>query len=149
LHFPLYIPQIRAILSLVPHRKSILLVDDEPELLSMLTEMVKGFGYSVVAKPDAESALMAISEGVRVDLAITDLRLPGMSGMDLIREMKKARPGIPIIMLTAFGSVESYIETRSNGVFEYLNKPIQSRELKRIIKTALETVHPKSASAKM
>jgi len=121
--------------------KNILIVDDEPALLSMLTEMIQGFGYQVIPRPDAESALATLREGADVHLIITDLRLPGMSGEELISVIRQTMPRVPIIMLTAYGSVESYIQTRSNGVFEYINKPIQARELSRIIKAALDSVH--------
>lgn len=122
-------------------KKTILLVDDEPELLSMLTEMIQGFGYRVISRADAESALSALREGADIHLVITDLRLPGMSGAELIAIIRQLLPRVPIIMLTAYGSVESYIQTRSHGLFEYINKPIQAKELSRIIKAAFDSVH--------
>jgi len=118
--------------------KTILLVDDEPEILGILGEILSGLGYTTISKPDAESALSAIRQGAAVDLVITDLRMPGMSGAELLIVLRKLMPSVPIIILTANGSVESYIQTRSDGVFEYINKPVQAKELRRIVKSAFE-----------
>jgi DNA-binding NtrC family response regulator len=117
--------------------KTILLVDDEPDLLGLLEEILERAGYAVIAKPDAESALSVLLNRISIDLVITDLCLPGMSGSELVEVLRKGLPSVPVIMLTAFGSVESYVESRCMGVFEYINKPVQARELRRIVKTAL------------
>lgn len=118
--------------------KNILVVDDEPEILAVLKDLLDGFGYRVETKPDAESAMLFIRTGAAVDLVITDLRLPGMSGEDFISALRAQLPDVPVIMLTAYGTVQSYIRTRSNGVFEYINKPVQAKELRRIVKAALD-----------
>ncbi len=117
--------------------KTILLVDDEPDLLVILAEILERAGYAVIAKPDAESALSVLLNRTSIDLVITDLCLPGMSGFELVEVLRKALPAVPVIMLTAFGSVETYVESRCMGVFEYINKPVHARELRRIVKTAL------------
>jgi two-component system response regulator AtoC len=117
--------------------KTILLLDDEQEILTVLGELLDGFGYQVIAKHDAESALSLVREGTRVDLVITDLCMPGMSGSEFISALRQILPSVPVIMLTAFGSVESYIQSRSSGVFEYINKPVPAKELRRIVKAAL------------
>ena len=127
--------------------KTILLVDDEPDILKTLADMLGRTGYTIVAKPDAESALSVVREGTPIDLVITDLRMPGMSGAELITILKKTLPSVPIIMLTGYGSVESYLKSMSSGVFEYVNKPVQARELRRIVKTALEWSKAKNSSA--
>jgi DNA-binding NtrC family response regulator len=126
--------------------KTILLVDDEPDILKTLAELLGKTGYTIVAKPDAEAALSVVREGTRIDLVITDLRMPGMSGSELITILKKTLPSVPIIMLTGYGSVESYLKSMSSGVFEYVNKPVQARELRRIVKTALEWSKAKKTS---
>lgn len=127
--------------------KTILLVDDEPDILKTLADMLGRTGYTIVAKPDAESALSVVREGTQIDLVITDLRMPGMSGAELITILKKTLPSVPIIMLTGYGSVESYLKSMSSGVFEYVNKPVQARELRRIVKTALEWSKTKNSPA--
>jgi DNA-binding NtrC family response regulator len=118
--------------------KTILLVDDEPDVLNTLADMLSRPGYAVIAKPDAESALAVIREETKIDLVITDLRMPGMSGSEFLAVLKKTLPAVPVIMLTGHGSVETYLKSMSSGVFEYVNKPIQGRELRRIVQTALE-----------
>jgi two-component system response regulator GlrR len=117
--------------------KTVLIVDDEPGILDVLEQTLSSAGYAVIPKPDAEAALDVIEEGARVDLAITDNLLPGMKGAELVDELKQRKPSMPVIMLTAHGSVQSYIQMISKGVFEYINKPIQAKELRRIVKAAL------------
>jgi DNA-binding NtrC family response regulator len=118
-------------------KRTILIVDDEPDVLSYLADEVRSFGYDVIEAPDAESALTKLRGGEAVDLVMTDMNLPGMSGIELIDEIKRASPAVPVIMLTGHCSVESFIKTQSQGVFEYVSKPVPSEELKRIIGTAL------------
>lgn len=118
--------------------RTILLVGDEPEVLAVLAEVLSMVRYTVVPKPDAESALSFLREGNLIDLVITDLLMPGMNGSDFVQVLNRMLPSVPAIMLTAYGSVESYIETRSLGVFEYVNKPVQARELRRIVKAAID-----------
>jgi DNA-binding NtrC family response regulator len=118
--------------------KTILLVDDELEILEVLGEILVEFGYKVIPKTDAESALSVIREGTRVDLVITDLRMPGMSGIEFVTVLRRTLPSVPVIMFTAHGGVETYLESLSLGVFEYINKPVKKNELGRIVKAALD-----------
>ncbi len=117
--------------------KTILLVEDEREVRGILAEILQEAGYTVIPSPDAESALSVLLNRTPIDLVITDLRLPGMSGSELVAVLRKGLPDVPVIMLTAFGTVESYMKSRCMGVFEYINKPVQARELRRIVKMAL------------
>ena len=114
--------------------KTILVVDDEPELLKVLGETLSE--YHIITRTDAESALSVIRGGARVDLVLTDNMLPGMRGSELITVLKKDAPSVPVIMLTAYGSVESYLQNISSGAFEYINKPVRASELRRIVKAA-------------
>ncbi len=118
--------------------KTILLVDDEPDLLQILSETLVRCGYRVIPHADAESALTVVAGEPVIDLVITDFRLPGMSGLEFVAMLRKTLPHAPVIMLTGYGTVESYLTCRSNGVFEYLNKPVQAKELRRIVKAALD-----------
>jgi DNA-binding NtrC family response regulator len=118
--------------------KTILLVDDEPDILKFLVEMLGKSGYATIPKPDAESALSIIRKGMQIDLVITDIRMPGMSGLELTTILRQILPSVPIIMLTGYGNVETYLKSMNSGVFEYVTKPIQARELRRIVKTALK-----------
>jgi CheY-like chemotaxis protein len=115
--------------------KKILLVDDEPAILTVLELLLNKFGYIVVLKSNAESALFLIREGVNVDLVITDYRMPGMNGVEFIRELRRILPSVPVLMLT--GDITVELEP-SLGVFECINKPVLGKELDRIVKAALD-----------
>jgi DNA-binding NtrC family response regulator len=118
--------------------KTILLIDDEPENLGIFTEILKRFGYEVIAMQDGISAISAVREGAQVDLVITDYRIAGMDGLEILTSLKKLAPSVPSIMLTAYSSIETYLKAVNLGVFEYLNKPVNPKELGRVVKAALE-----------
>jgi CheY-like chemotaxis protein len=115
--------------------KKILLVDDEPTNLTVLELLLNKFGYIVVLKSNAESALFLFREGVNVDLVITDYRMPGMNGVEFVKELRRILPSVPVLMLT--GDITVEIEP-SLGVFELINKPVAGKELERIVKAALD-----------
>ncbi len=117
-------------------KKTILLVDDEPDILKVLAETLSD--YNVIARSDAESALSVIRGGAKVDLVLTDNFMPGMKGSELIAALKKDAPKVPVIMLTAYGTVESYLQNISGGAFEYINKPVKAGELRRIVQAAFD-----------
>jgi CheY-like chemotaxis protein len=118
--------------------KTVLLVDDEPENLRSLGELLARFGYEVIEKSDAPSALLSLIERADVDLVITDYRMPGMDGLEFVRRLREKLPRMPIIMLTAYGAVETYLKSLSLGVFEYVNKPVKAADLGRIVRAAID-----------
>jgi DNA-binding response OmpR family regulator len=118
--------------------KTILLVDDEVHMLDLVGELLHTFGYKVIPQPDAESALSVIRQGTGIDLVITDYRMPGMNGVEFLKIVRTTLPSVPIIMLTAYSSVEIYLITLSLGAFEYLNKPFTEKELNHVVKSALQ-----------
>jgi DNA-binding NtrC family response regulator len=119
--------------------KTILLVDDEIEILKSLGEILTRFGYQVIAKQAAQEALSSVKDGVHIDLVITDYRMPGMDGLEFLNALRQMDPSVPVIMLTAYGAVESYLKSLSLGVFEYVNKPIKAKDLGRIVQAALNS----------
>ena len=118
--------------------KTILLVDDDCDILSYLEDSLRTFGYKVIAKPDAQSALAVIREGAKVDLVVTDYAMPGMDGHEFFSVLKRILPSVPVIILTGYGSVETYLKSLSLGVCEFVCKPIEAKELDRIVKAALD-----------
>jgi len=118
--------------------KTILLVDDDRDILSYLEDSLGMLGYNVIPKPDAQSALSVIRAGVKVDLVVTDYSMPGMDGHEFFSVLKQALPSVPVIILTGYGSVETYLKSLSLGVCEFVCKPIEAKELDRIVKAALD-----------
>jgi len=119
--------------------KTILLVDDELEILKSLGEILTRFGYQVIAKQAAQEALASVKDGANIDLVITDYRMPGMDGLEFLNALRQMDPSVPVIMLTAYGAVESYLKSLSLGVFEYVNKPIKAKDLGRIVQAAINS----------
>ncbi len=117
--------------------KTILVVDDEPESLRSLGEVLSDLGYEIVARPSGREALSAAQDRAAFDLVITDFRMPGMNGLEFITSLRRVMPEIPVIMLTAYGDIETYFQSFSLGVFEYVNKPVSKEEFERIVKAAL------------
>jgi len=118
--------------------KTILLVDDDSDILSYLEDTLITFGYQVISRPDAASALSAIREGAAVDLVVTDYSMPGMGSRDYFTALKQALPSVPVIILTGYGSVENDIKSIGLALVEHVSKPVDSMELGRIVKAALD-----------
>jgi DNA-binding NtrC family response regulator len=107
------------------------------ENVNSYVEILIDMDYQVIARNDVESALALLHSGTAVDLVITDYRMPGMSGLDFMEELRKMRPEIPVIMITAYANIETYLHSFSLGAFEFINKPIKKIELERIVSRAL------------
>jgi len=120
------------------NKKRILIVDDDAGALECVHEILTRHGYEAVSFTDTSAALDMVASGISLDLAIIDLILPEMNGLELHARIRQMRPGLPCIMVTGYGSVESYLNAINNGVFEYLNKPFRSRELKTVVAAALK-----------
>lgn len=116
----------------------ILIVDDEARILLLLQSLLKANGYDVVTAKDGNSALDAVKSDT-FDLVITDLRMSPMDGLELFKEIKKLQPDLPVILLTAYASVETAIEALKNGAFDYLSKPFKVDEMLDIVKRAIES----------
>jgi DNA-binding NtrC family response regulator len=125
--------------------KTILLVDDELEILKSLGEILTRFGYQVIAKQAAQEALASVKDGANIDLVITDYRMPDMDGLEFLHALRQMDSSVPVIMLTAYGAVESYLKSLSLGVFEYVNKPIKAKELGRIVQAAINSAEQTGA----
>ena len=124
---------------MTPKKPVILCVDDIPANLKLLENILVPRGYEVVSAANGEDALKKIKTQT-IDLVLLDLMMPGMDGLQASRKIKDAKKyrNIPIVMLTAYTGVETYIKTLSNEVFAYLQKPFATEELVRIVRAALE-----------
>lgn len=124
----------------------LLLVDDDPGLLKLLGMRLVSEGYSVVT---AESGLegLKIHAREKIDLVISDLRMDEMDGLQLFAEIQKQQPGMPVIILTAHGSIPDAVAATQQGVFSFLTKPVDKDALYKAIDSALEHAAPSSDEA--
>ncbi len=116
---------------------TILVVDDEPNYLVVLSELLKEEGYEVLTAQRAEDGLKIVEE-TDLDLVITDMRMPGMDGLELLRTVKTLNNNLPVIMITAFGEVEKAVVAMKAGAYNYLAKPFNNEELLLNIRKAIE-----------
>ena len=107
----------------------LLLVEDKNELRAMLRKALERAGYEVDEAPDGPSAIQKV-RARRYLLVITDLKMPGASGLDVLRETKQADSTIPVLLLTAFGSVDEAVTAMKEGAFDFLQKPVDLEHLK-------------------
>jgi DNA-binding NtrC family response regulator len=115
---------------------SILVVDDDPEMRALLHDVLSNEGYEVVEAKDGTEAVLAL-RARKFDVILMDKNMPGPSGLDLLPGFRRVCPWSPIIMMTAFGDVPSYMEAVEKGAVEYLFKPFRMEELKAAIAKAL------------
>src|ERR1700720_1218063 len=106
-----------------------LLVEDKNELRAMLRKALERAGYTVDDAPDGTAAIQKV-RARRYLMVITDLKMPGASGLDVLRATKHADASIPVILLTAFGSVEEAVTAMKEGAFDFLQKPVDLEQLK-------------------
>ena len=118
-------------------RKRILVVDDDESLRWVTQAQLQQGGYEVTAVADGNAALESIRQAPP-DLVITDLKMPGMSGLELLRKIRTDYPGIIVIMVTAFGTVENAVEAMKAGAYDYVTKPVNMDELRLIVNRGLE-----------
>ena len=114
----------------------LLLVDDDPDLLKLLAIRLKASGYRVTTADSGERAL-AMLAAERPDLVVTDLRMTGIDGMQLFREIEASHGGLPVIILTAHGTIPEAVAATRQGVFGYLTKPYDPNDLLTQIEQAL------------
>ena len=116
---------------------SILIVDDEFSVRDSLEHWFRRDGYRTAGARDGEEALHRLQED-RWDVVLLDMKMPGMDGLDVLRRIHALEPGILVIIITAYGSVESAVTALKEGAFDYINKPIDPDELSHVVQRALE-----------
>ena len=124
----------------------LLLVDDDPGLLKLLGMRLVSEGYSVVTAESGQEGLKVLGRE-KVDLVISDLRMDEMDGMQLFTEIQKQQPGMPVIILTAHGSIPDAVAATQQGVFSFLTKPVDKDALYKAIDSALEHTAPSNDEA--
>jgi len=118
--------------------RRILIADDEPNLRRVLGAILQREGYEVVVATNGLEALETVSRR-SVQTVITDLRMPKLDGMGLLRRLAAEYPDIPVIMITAHGSVDSAVEAVKLGAFDYIEKPFEQADIRRAVATAVRT----------
>jgi len=118
-------------------KETILVVDDEPRIRRIVEMALGDRGYHVLTASSAEDATEVLDREA-VDVVVTDLQLPGRSGLDLLADTRRDRPGVPVILITAYGTVESAVEAIKAGAFDYVLKPFSVEELETLVERALD-----------
>jgi len=117
--------------------ETILIVDDEKNYLVILEALLAPEGYEILTEDSAANALRIIRD-TDLDLVITDMRMPGKDGMELLEEAKKIDPELPVIIMTAYGTIEKAVEAMKKRAYDYITKPFRNEELKLTVRKALE-----------
>ena len=117
---------------------TVLIVDDERTLARAIKAFLAESGYEAEVAGDGEQAL-GLLESLRPDVVFADVRLPGMSGIELLRRIREFDPAIPVIIMTAYGTIEGAVEAVKLGAFDYMKKPVDLEELKLLADRARET----------
>jgi DNA-binding NtrC family response regulator len=123
-----------------PKKDFILVVDDAPDTLELLQRNLESRGYMVLTAPDAMEAIKILGT-TGVDLVITDLKMPGPSGMELIRHIRENFKDIEVMMITGYPTIETAVKAVKSGAEEYLTKPFTDTELFSAVERVLEKVH--------
>ena len=117
--------------------RRVLVVDDEQNLRHMLQTLLKREGYEAVGVPSVDSALKELQDRP-YDIVITDLRMPGQSGLDLVDEIRRRNLGATVVVMTAYGSRDIAIEAMKRGAYDYISKPFEADEIILLLRKAEE-----------
>ena len=120
------------------HEGTILVVENEENMRWVLTALLHRHGYQTLEAADGEVALEVLSHE-RVDAVLSDLRMPRMNGLELVEQMRKRYRPIPVILLTAYGTIGSAVEALKQGAFDYLTKPFDPEEIRQVVAKAVRT----------
>lgn len=119
-------------------KQAVLVVDDEKNILRIIAASLKAEGYQVETARSAEEAISKFADGHHLDLVISDHRLPGMSGTDLLSHIRSKDPDMPFLVLTAYGSIEKAVEAMKKGAYSYVTKPVNMDSLVVLVREAVE-----------
>ncbi len=116
----------------------ILVLDDERSLCELLKVVFQKEGYEVLTTPSAKKAI-EIAQGDDIDVVVSDIKLPEMNGLEVLKRLRKIKPELPVLMITAYGTIKEAVEALKMGAYDYIIKPFDVEELKVIVAKALET----------
>lgn len=116
---------------------TILIIDDDDFIRNVLISVLRKAGYKVIDAADGESGLLSVHEN-QPDLVLTDYKMPGISGLDVVQELVRTNPGLPIIMLTAYGDVALTIKAIQAGAYDFIEKPVKNHELLEAIQNGVK-----------
>lgn len=116
------------------------MVDDEANLLKVMAAQLRKLGYEVFTETSGESAVRRLDGGT-IHCVITDLRLPGMDGLSILKWIRVNQPHVPVIIITAYGTVENAVDAIKHGAYDYLTKPVRRNELGEIVNKALRSFY--------
>ena len=125
--------------------QTILVVDDDESILHVLEARLEAAGFSALLAREASSALQLLQQH-EVDLVISDVKMPGMDGKQLLREIQSRWTGLPVIVLTAYASVPDAVQAVKQGAVNYVEKPFQGRELIKLVRENLSEGRPRRRS---
>jgi len=122
---------------LAKNTQHILVVDDEKDTCLLLSQVLEKEGYDVDTANSGKEAL-SILKKKKINLVITDLKMPEMDGLTFLREARKLKSKAKFIMMTAYGEIETYLDAINLGAFDYLNKPMEISDVRIAVKKALQ-----------
>jgi two-component system response regulator AtoC len=131
---------------MLPERKQVLIVDDEPNLRKILSAQLTRDGYDVLTAEDGEQGLHLLREH-HIDLVITDLKMPKVDGMTLLRRALEIEAELPVVLITAHGTIDTAVEALKRGAFDFVTKPFDKDEVRQIVAKALKTRELRGADA--
>ncbi len=117
-------------------RSRVLVVDDDPGMLELMEVYISRQGFQVIGVPSGEDALGTLDD-TQPDLVILDLVLPGMGGLDVLRQLKQALPRVPVVMVSGHGQARNIVESMRRGASDFLRKPFELEELDRVLQNVL------------
>ena len=115
----------------------VLIVDDEPDICEMLAKILSGEGYVVNITDSGKGAVKKVMD-VCADIVLLDIVMPGQNGIETLRQIKAVQPDLPVVMITAFGTLTTVQEALEFGAFDYITKPFDIECVKEVIKQRLE-----------
>ena len=117
---------------MVSEKRRVLIVDDDRDIVTIVSTILGGRGWDIKAAYNGREALEAVTLS-KPDIILLDIMMPEMNGIEVLKRIKKIDADARIIMITAFGDVESYLDSMELGAYEYINKPFETDELLEMI----------------